>query len=49
MEKDIVEKKKEIQKNINRTHEVQEDSRLNVLNRQVNEYISDIKKGNERH
>ena len=36
MEKNIVDKKKEIQKNINRTHEVQEDSRLNVLNRQVN-------------
>jgi hypothetical protein len=28
---------------------VQEDSRLNVLNRQVNEYITEIKKGNDRH
>jgi hypothetical protein len=36
MEKEIIEKKKAIQNNINRTHEVQEDSRLNVLNRQVN-------------
>ena len=36
----VNEHKKKIQENIDRTHKVQEDGRINILQRQVNEYVT---------
>jgi hypothetical protein len=44
-----IEYKKDLHKNIEKVQQVQEDNRLNVLNREVTERITEIKKANERH
>lgn len=41
--------KKDLQRNSEKMNQLNEDNRLNVLNREVSERITEIKKQSERH